>query len=97
MDTVYQSGNTVRLECTFEDFNGYKVDPDTIKVIFYDYRYTKINEIIIGLSNKKSTGVYYYDYVTPVNEENKRVYYEWYGEIDGTPALKRGSFIVRFV
>lgn len=89
---VYQYGNTVRLECTFHEFNGSLVDPDNVKITVYDSRYNKIFE---GNGIRIETGKYFFDYTT--EEKEQKCYYEWYGEIEGKPSLKRGEFMTRFV
>jgi hypothetical protein len=90
---VYQYGNTIRFECTFFDFEGNKIDPDVAKIIIYDYRY---NVVFNGEGLKKvGVGEYFYDYTTEMKEQ--RLYYEWYGEIDGKPSLKRGEFMTKFI
>jgi hypothetical protein len=93
---VYQAGNTVRLECIFKDMDGVKVNPTNVKIIFYDYRYVLIEEFLLGIENQGETGVYYYNYVTPKDDE-KRIIYEWQGIINGFPSLKRGSFRTVFI
>lgn len=89
---IYQYGNTIRLECVFFDFNGERVDPHTVKLIIYDERYRKISE---GLGIRVSVGEYLYDYTT--EEKQQKIYYEWFGEIDGKPSLRRGEFMTRFI
>ena len=91
----YQYGNTVRIDCSFYDFNNQKIDPDLVKVIVYNTRYEVLLEEIINTNNRKDIGEYFFDYVT----ENKKqtIYYEWYGEINGKPSLKRGEFTTKFV
>lgn len=90
---VYQYGNTIRFECTFFDFNGIQVNPQMTKIVIYDYKY---NELFNSSGLKKiNVGEYYYDYVTQSKEQ--KLYYEWYGEIDGKPSLKRGEFMTRFI
>jgi len=90
---VYQYGDTIRLECTFYDFSGEKVDPEYVNIIIYDSRY---NELFKGEGlSKGSVGEYFYDYTTEKKEQ--RLYYEWYGMIDGKPSLKRGEFMTKFI
>lgn len=88
----YQYGNTVRLECSFFDFTGEKTDPSLVKVLIYNERYEVILE---GTGEKVGVGEYLFDYTT--EEKQQRIYYEWYGEIDGKPSLRRGEFITKFV
>lgn len=92
---TYQHGNTVRLDCFFYDFNGKPLAPDLVKLIIYNSNYEILLEEIMNTNNKKGEGEYFYDYIT----EDKRqvIYYEWYGEINGKPSLKRGSFATTFI
>ena len=88
---TYQYGNTVRFECTFYGFDGEKIDPENVRIIIYDPRYKKMFE---GEGIRVEEGSYYYDYTT--EEKEQRYYYEWCGEIDNKPSLKRGQFMTRF-
>ena len=92
---VYQYGNTVRLECDFFDYTELKIDPQMVKVIIYDAKYNILTSETLGGANRRNIGEYFYDYTTPKKEQ--KLYYEWYGEIDGKPSLKRGSFITKFL
>lgn len=92
---TYQYGNTIRFECKFHNFEGQMVDPNVIKVIIYNSKYEQIHTTVIGLANKISVGEYFYDYTTDKKEQ--KLYYEWYGEIDGKPSLKRGTFMTKFI
>ena len=92
---TYQYGNTIRFECDFHDFNEQLIDPELIKIIIYNYKYEVIHEEIVGVNNKKDVGKYYYDYTTEMKEQ--KYFYEWYGEINGKPSLKRGEFRTKFV
>lgn len=90
---TYQYGTTVRFECTFFNFTGEPVEPELVKIVVYDFKY---NIIYSGTGLKSAiTGQYFYDYTT-MNKEQK-MYYEWYGEIDGKPSLKRGEFQTKFI
>lgn len=90
---VYQHGNTIRLTCEFFDFDGIPKSPDDVKIRIYDYKYNVIDEF--NNATKTEEGKYYFDYVSET--ENKTYYYEWYGQLDGTPSLRRGSFITKFI
>ncbi|UUV46205.1 hypothetical protein [Bacillus phage vB_BanS-Thrax2] len=92
---IYQYGDTVRFECVFYNFEGEKIDPQLIKVIIYDQKYKELKSEVLTSVNKKDIGEYFYDYTTPKKEQ--KLYYEWYGEIDGTPSLRRGSFMTKFI
>lgn len=91
--STYQCGNTVRFECKFYDFDGNKINPDLVKIVIYNYKYEVIQEKVVDSSI--NIGDYFYDYITEKKEQ--RLYYEWYGEINGKPSLKRGEFATRFI
>lgn len=93
---TYQTGNTIRFKCQFTDFEGEKVDPNLVKIIFYDYKYNQMENFMLGDGNKISEGEYYFDYILP-SRNNQQIYYEWYAEIGGKPALKRDTFMVKFI
>lgn len=92
---TYQYGTTVRLSCTFSNFDNEKVDPDLVKVIIYDKQYKALKTIIITPENRLNVGEYFYDYTTEA--QTQVVYYEWYGEIAGKPTLKRGYITTKFI
>lgn len=90
---IYQYGTTIRFVCTFYNFSGEPVDPQMVKIIVYDYKY---NTIFNGVGLKSAPiGQYFYDYTTEMKEQ--KLFYEWYGEIDGKPSLKRGEFMTKFI
>jgi hypothetical protein len=89
-DNIYQAGNTIRLLCTFKDFNQANVDPDLVKVVIYDQKYNMLQTITTNII-KSSVGNYYYDYTIP-EDSRQKLYYEFYGMIGGVPSLKRDSF-----
>jgi hypothetical protein len=91
----YISGSTIKLKCTFTNFEDNLIDPDVVKFIVYDYKFNKINEYILNSSNKISEGIYFYNFTTP-NEESL-IYYEFKGEIQGTIAIERGSIRTKFI
>jgi hypothetical protein len=91
----YISGSTIKLKCTFTDFEDKLVDPDTVKFIVYDYKFNKINEYVLTSENRIGEGVYFYNYTTPNTES--LTYYEFKGEIQGTIAIERGSVRTKFI
>lgn len=92
---VYQYGNTVRFECSFYNFSDEKIDPSFVKIIIYDKNYNVLSENTLGAANKLAIGDYFYDYAT--EEKEQKIYYEWYGEINGKPSVKRKSIITKFI
>lgn len=89
----YQYGNTIRFKCEFFDFDNSKADPQIIKFIIYDERYNVVFQE--NGATRLSEGEYIFDYTTP--ERKGKYYYEWYGEVDGKPSIKRGEFKTDFV
>lgn len=97
MSNIYLSGSTIRIKATFTDFDNIKIDPDLVKIIFYDDKYTKKSEFVLGEDNRLELGVYYFDYTLPSESyNNKKFYYEFYGEYHGKIFLNRESFLVKF-
>ena len=96
----YQSGNTIRCEVEFTDFAGQYTDPTVVKFITYDQTYTKLNEVILTSGNKTSVGKWFYDYTLPsitTSSKSGTIYYEWMGEINGKPSVKRDALVISFV
>lgn len=91
---MFQTGNTIRLTCSFFGFDGKPANPQIVRVIIYDVLYKKIKEVTLTETNKIKDGEYYFDYI-PTKEG--RVYYEWYGEIAGNPSIKRGTIEAKFI
>jgi hypothetical protein len=96
MENTYQVGNTVRLKCIFKDFTGKETNPSLVRVKIYNQSYQELSSILLTQSNNDTIGSWFYDYVIPMDAKGK-LYYEWYGEIAGSPSLKRDSFKVAFV
>lgn len=92
----YQRGDTIKLTCTFYNFEDIAVDPAEVKITFYDSSYVQISETILDATHRTGTGTYFYDYIATVDKDT-RIIYEWYGTIDGTPSIKRGSFKIVFI
>lgn len=95
MRNAYLTGNTIRLTGEFFDQEEVPIDVQLVKVIIYDYKYTKLSETILNSSNKISTGNYVYDYT--VATSGTKIIYEFYGELNGIPALNRGQFVTKFI
>lgn len=92
----YQSGNTVRLIAKFKDYDGVLIDPDLVRVIFYDSKYKETGSVTLSNLNRLSLGEYYYDYTIPMSL-NGFSYYEWYSEINGKVSIKRDSISSKFI
>ena len=94
IDVVYLTGSTVRLSAKFTDVEGNPKNPDTVKVILYDFRFNKIDEYVLGEENHIDVGEYVFDYIAPMME--RKIHFEFYGEIGGNPVIERDSFITKF-
>lgn len=93
MSKNHQYGSTVRLECTFYSYDNQVVNPQSVKLTIYNYKYEIIDTFSVPTPNEK--GMYIYDYVT--EEREGRFYYEWHGTYQGNPYLKRGILQTRFI
>lgn len=94
-DKVYQAGNTVKLECSFFEFDGVTpFDPINLKIVIYDQFYSVLETITDGIV-KEGIGKYYCMYQT--SSEPQFFYYEWYGEKDGFKSIKRNRIRTVFI
>jgi len=92
----YYAGDTVRIIFSFFDYGNELVDPTIVKVLFYNSKFVKIGEAVMGADNKISTGNYYYDY-TSSSSYRDTLYYETYGEVNGFPSISRASMEFVFI
>ena len=95
-EKTYQRGDTIKLTCTFVNFSDAPVDPTEVKMIIYDANYNQVSETILDATHRTGTGTYFYNYIADVDKDT-RIIYEWFGTIDGTPSIKRGSFKIVFI
>lgn len=96
---TFKNGNTVRLSATFKNFAGTLTNSSTSVIItFYDKDLVQVDQVTVpgGGTNNPSTGSYLYDYTIP-SDSPSSVIYEFAGTIDGSPALGRAKYSVRFV
>lgn len=91
------SGNTIRFECTFYDFENSPVDPTEVKVIVYDKTYTRIVDVLLGEANKIDVGKYYYNFVVPESNSTTMYIFEFYGRINDAPAIAREQIMAEFI
>jgi hypothetical protein len=92
----FKSGQTIRLICEFSDFNNNPMNPQLIKVIFYNNRFESFYESSVHpIANKLSEGKFYYDFTIP--KDYSTIYYEWHGETNGFTSLNRGELKVKFI
>jgi hypothetical protein len=95
-ETTYQTGESIRLEATFNDLGNMPIDQDLVRFKVYDYKYNLINDFALDtVANKLSNGHYMFDYIAPTTPQ--RIYYEWYGEKNGSPSIARGGFRTVFM
>lgn len=88
------AGDTVRLKCHFKTFDGQSVNPADVKLTIYDANKQKIKEFILDDTNKKSMGVYFYDYVLPTDKNE--IIFEFSGVYNNKPILVRDSVKIQF-
>lgn len=90
----YLVGNTIYIDGFFYDLNNQPCNPQMVKLIIYNDKYIKIDEIILNDSHKIKNG----HYRCPYKFDNVGQYvYEFYGEIDGMPSLKRELINIKFI
>lgn len=82
-------GNTDRVYSYFYDLNNPDklIDPDEVIFTVYDQKWTKLSETILSDTNKKSLGVYFYDYVAPDEKKISIYRLEFKGIVGGKPSL----------
>lgn len=88
-----QLGNTARFSATFRNWDGAAMDP--VEVVFRivsSHQDVLFEQTLTVEDNRKAVGSYFIDYV-PTKTGN--YIFEWYAVIDGTPAVKRGNFMVK--
>lgn len=88
-----QLGNTARFSATFRNWDGVVMDPVLVKFRILSSHQGIIFEVgVTEEDNRKAVGSYFVDYAPTATGS---YIYEWYAEIDGTPAVKRGNFMVK--
>lgn len=96
---IYLAGSTVKLSATFYNYDNQLVNPDFVKLIFYNHKFEIEQEIVIDSNNRISIGKYEYDYTTDFTTGNDRITFEWNADIGGKISIIRDeihtSFIVR--
>lgn len=88
------AGDTVRLKCHFRTFDGQSVNPADVKLKLYDSQKQLIEEFNLDDSNKESLGVYFYDYVLPMNQSE--IIFEFSGVYNNKPIVTRQSLKIQF-
>lgn len=92
--TIYQIGNTLRLQAQFKDFDDVLTDPDSVSLIIYNSDYS-VEETLTP--TKTSIGIYRAYWTIPSGTSGATYIYEWSGTINEYPSLKRELFKVSFV
>jgi hypothetical protein len=98
-DLVYQAGNSIQISAKFRALNpdgsrGPVVDPTTVEVRIYDDHYKLIETHTGAEIMKLDTGYYAFWYTSPITPQV--IWYEFYCEINGVPALKRDMLRTEF-
>lgn len=87
------AGDTVRFRCHFKTFDGQIIDPVNVKLTIYDANKQQIEQITLTDTNKDN-GVYFYDYVLPMNQSE--IIFEFRGLYNEKPILSRGKVKIQF-
>lgn len=88
------AGDTVRFRCHFRTFDGQLIDPADVKLTIYDAIKQQIEQITLDDTNKENVGVYFYDYVLPMNQSE--IIFEFSGVYNNKPILVRDSVKIQF-
>ena len=88
------AGDTVRFRCHFRTFDGQSVNPADVKLTIYDSNKQQIEQIALTDTNKEKVGVYFYDYVLPMNQSE--IIFEFSGVYNNKPILVRDSVKIQF-
>lgn len=88
------AGDTVRLKCHFKTFDGQLVFPVDVKLTIYDSQKQQIEQITLDDTNKEGNGVYFYDYVLPIDKDE--IIFEFRGLYNNKPILIRDSVKIQF-
>ena len=88
------AGDTVRFRCHFRTFDGQLIDPADVKLTIYDTNKQQIEQIALTDSDKENIGVYFYDYVLPMNQSE--IIFEFSGIYNNKPILARESLKIEF-
>lgn len=88
------SGDTVRLQVNFKDFDDIAVSPSNIKLTIFDVNKNQIDQYDIDDTNKVKEGVYFYDYILPDNKTE--IVFEFKGVHKEKPILTRGIIPIKF-
>jgi hypothetical protein len=96
--SIFQTGDTIRLECQFNTFQsegGNPIDPESVSIVLYDAYYNVLEEYSVDASMRLDIGKYYYYLTLP--EDPQKLYYGWKCIIGGKPSVKRKSIETKFV
>ena len=80
-------GSVNRIKATFHNWDNTLVDPEAVEVTIYDEKGTVLLEkTILTITNRESTGVWFYDYTLP---DEPLILVEFKGIIDETLSVQR--------
>ena len=88
------AGDTVRFRCHFRTFDGQSVEPTDVKLTIYDSQKQLIEKFILDDSHKENVGIFYFDYVLPMNQSE--IIFEFSGVYNNKPILVRDSVKIQF-
>ena len=88
------AGDTIRLKCHFRTLDGRSVIPADVKLTIYNTNKQQIEQITLDDTNKEDNGVYFYDYVLPMNQNE--IIFEFSGVYNNKPILARDSVKIQF-
>jgi hypothetical protein len=92
--TKFLLGTTLKFTAVFYNWDGTLIDPSEITFTIYDYAFQVVGEAHPVTSlNRVSLGNYFWLWVPAVGDTGTFIY-EWKGIINGTPSIRRDTFMV---
>lgn len=91
---MIHSGDTVRLIVNFRTFTGQAIDPTDVTLTIYDNTEQQIEQFILDDTNRNDVGVFFYDFVTPNDEQE--IIFEFRGLNNSNPIVVRDSLQIKF-
>jgi len=90
---TYLSGNTIRFQATFKNYNNELVNPDLVEFIIYNSKEELLHRFE---ATNLSLGIYYYDFNFSDEDKNRRFIVEMRGIINNKPCIEREEIMIKF-
>jgi hypothetical protein len=100
MDTLYQTGNTIKLECTFhkkeDGSEAVLFNPEAVEFTVMNYKYEVLESHTLDHDNHyEGLGKWFFWFTLPMEET--RLIYEWVGYLNGKDYRQRKTIRTTFI